>query len=149
MRILYKLDKAYISQLHKLYKEEWWTKSRTVEETKKVVDNSQIMIALVDEKDVLVGFVRVLTDYTFKAIIFDLIVCESQRGKGLGKELLSLVQTHKDLQDVKHFELYCLDEMVEFYEGFGFSLDVGDVKLMRYTITDESRIDELTKKHLN
>jgi len=39
--------------------------------------------------------------------------------------------------------------MVEFYEGFGFSLDVGDVKLMRYTITDESRIDELTKKHLN
>jgi predicted GNAT family N-acyltransferase len=131
MKILYKLEPKHISQLHKLYQQEWWTNKRILEETQKVVANSQIIIAFVDENNDLQAFVRVLTDYVFKALIFDLIVSETHRAEGLGKELMLLVQKHKDLAEVKHFELYCLDEMVEFYERFEFSSDLGALVFMR------------------
>ena len=132
MKVISTLEIKHITQLHNLYQQEWWTDKRSLEETKKVVDNSQIIIAIVDENNDLKALVRVLTDYVFKALIFDLIVSEKHRGEGLGKELMALIKNHSDLKEVKHFELYCLPEMLEFYEEFDFSLDVGEVKLMRY-----------------
>ena len=79
----------------------------------------------------LQGFARVLTDYVFKAFIFDVIVAENRRGSGLGKTLVSLVLNHEKLRSVKQFELYCLPEMSGFYEQLGFSSDVDQVELMR------------------
>jgi ribosomal protein S18 acetylase RimI-like enzyme len=131
MKIIYELEKQHIIQLHKLYQKEWWTKERTLEETQKVVENSQIVIAMVDESNKLQAFVRVLTDYVFKSLVFDLIVSEKYRSKGLGKELMYLVQNHLELQDVKHFELYCLPEMLEFYEELGFSSELDNLVFMR------------------
>ncbi len=131
MKVIYQLNENQIKQLHALYQQEWWTKERSLEETQKIVKNSQIVIAIVDEKDVLVGFVRVLTDYTFKAMIFDLIVSSKYRGERIGKSLLDLVLGHKSLDLVKHFELYCLEEMNGFYKQFGFSRELGKLNLMR------------------
>ncbi len=131
MKVLFKLNSQHIIQLHKLYQKEWWTKKRTLHETQKVVENSQIVIALVDKNNELQAFVRVLTDYVFKALIFDVIVDEKHRAKGLGKKLMFLVKNHKKLQDVKHFELYCLSEMVEFYEKLGFTDKLENLVLMR------------------
>jgi len=131
MKVLYKLETQHIQQLHKLYQKEWWTENRTLEETQKVVENSQIVIAMVDESNELQAFVRVLTDYLFKALVFDLIVSEKYRSKGLGKELMYLVQNHLELQKVKHFELYCLPEMVGFYEVFGYSSELENLVFMR------------------
>ncbi len=42
-----------------------------------------LIIACCDMQDRVIGFARVLTDYTFKALIFDVIVDESDRGQGL------------------------------------------------------------------
>ena len=131
MRILSNLDNRHLLQLHKLYQKEWWTEKRTLEETKHVVKNSQIVIAMVDNENRLQAFVRVLTDYLFKALIFDVIVSDEHRGKGLGKELMNLVQNHSELQEVKHFELYCLPKMVGFYEAFGFTGELENLVFMR------------------
>ena len=35
------------------------------------------------------------------------------------------------LSRVKHFELYCLPELEPYYAAFGFSTDVGGIRLMR------------------
>jgi hypothetical protein len=39
--------------------------------------------------------------------------------------------SHPDLARVKHFELYCLPELIPFYERWGFSTEVGEIVLMR------------------
>jgi len=103
-----------------------------MDETTSCVKGSQICLGLVDEHNTLQGFARVLTDYTFKALIFDLIVADTYRNKGLGNQLMSLIKNHPDLRNVKHFELYCLPDMFDFYEKHGFTSDVGDIKLLRH-----------------
>ena len=131
MNVIRELSKKHIEQLHTLYQGEWWTRGRSLEDTKKCVLGSQICIGISSENDDLIGFVRVLTDFTFKALIFDVMVTQSERGKGLGNKLLSLVKNHEHLKSVRHFELYCLPEMLSFYEKHGFSANVGEIKLMR------------------
>ena len=131
MKVIDKLQPKQIKQLHKLYQNEWWTDERTLEETQKVVKNSSIVIGLINEQDNLIAFARVLTDFTFKAIIFDVIVEKSLRHEGLGKKLMDLIVHHKKLQDVKHFELYCLPEMVVFYKAYGFEDDLNELVFMR------------------
>ena len=130
-RIVYGLDEPHIQQLHALYQNEWWTKGRTLEDTRKCVNHSQICIGLLNEHQDLIGFARVLTDFTFKALIFDVIVASEHRNKGLGDQLVSLILNHQQLRDVRSFELYCLPEMIPFYVRYGFSDDVGLIKLMR------------------
>jgi len=131
LETIYKLDTHHIKQLHNLFKKEWWTNKRSLEETQKVVKNSSIVIGLVDCNNNLKAFARVLTDYNFKAIIFDVIVDESFRNKGLGKELMKLIIEHEELKEVKHFELYCLPEILKFYKSYGFSDELGELIFMR------------------
>ncbi|BBI99012.1 hypothetical protein FGKAn22_07050 [Ferrigenium kumadai] len=131
MKTIYELSDKHIGQLHQLYQNEWWSKARTLEDSRKCVANSQLCVALVDSQDNLAGFARVLTDFTFKALIFDVIVCENQRGKGLGGKLIGLIKSHEKLSAVTHFELYCLPGMNDFYAKYGFTTEVGSIQLMR------------------
>lgn len=96
-----------------------------------MVAGSQINIGILDAKNVLVAYARVLTDFTFKAIIFDVLVSESHRDKGLGKQIMQTIKNHEMLTQVKSHELYCLPEMFAFYQSLGFSTDVAGVQLMR------------------
>jgi hypothetical protein len=131
MKIISNLSEHHIVQLHALYQREWWTKGRSLDATRRGLDGSQIVIGLVDERDELLAFVRVLTDYTFKALILDVIVAESARQRGLGGKLMELVLSHEALQGVRHFELYCLPELVDFYSSYGFSDESGNIRFLR------------------
>ncbi len=131
MNVIYSLTENHIAQLHTLYQQEWWTKGRSAEEAKKCILGSQICIGIVSETDELVGFARVITDYVFKAFIFDVIVRHDARGLGLGNRLLSLITTHQQLESVRHFELYCLPETMAFYTKHGFASDVGKIQVRR------------------
>jgi len=132
MKEIYALTSKQMEQLHHLYQNQWWTKDRSLEETIKGVEGSQVCIGLVDKNDTLKGFARVITDFTFKALIFGLIIAEECRNSGLGEQLISLIKNDEKLIEVKHFELYCLPELEAFYKQHGFSDDIGDIKLLRY-----------------
>ena len=82
-----------------------------------------------DQEDNLVAFCRVLTDYIFKATIFDVIVSKPYQGKKIGGFLVHTIISHKDLINVKHKELYCLKEMAPFYAKYGFK--TVDIVFMR------------------
>ncbi len=132
MKVIYQLNESHIVDLNALYQHEWWTSGRDLEQTRAGVSNSQLVVGLVDEANRLKAFCRVLTDYTFKALIFDIIVDSGCRNQGLGQQLLSLVKNHESLASVRHFELYCLPEMFEYYRTQGFSEALEGLSLMRY-----------------
>lgn len=133
MVVIHRLTAPQIEQLHRLYQQTWWANARTLEQTQRVVAGSPITVGLLDEQQQLRGFARVLTDFVFKALIFDVIVDAPVRGLGYGDELIRQIKNHPDLADVQHLELYCLPEMFAFYQRYGFSTDLGEVRLMRVT----------------
>lgn len=130
MDVIYELTESHIQDLHNLYKNEWWTNQRTLQQTTQCVEGSQICIGLLDH-NTLIGFVRVITDYTFKALILDLIINNEYRAQDLGAKLMQLVKDHKKLKQVTHFELYCLPELIDYYKQFDFSEEIGGIKLLR------------------
>jgi len=122
MKIIDELNSKHIFQLHQLYQNEWWTKGRSLEETTKCVNGSQFCIGLIDDAGELQGFARVITVFTFKVMIFDVIVSSNIRGLDMGNLLLVYIKSHYVLSLVKHFELYCLPDHHDFYTEQGFSM---------------------------
>jgi len=120
MKIVEKLNQKQITQLHSLYVQEWWCKDRTLIQTQEVVNNSSLIVAIVDEDNNLIAFTRVLSDFTFKAFIFDVIVAKKHRGKGLSDKLLNAILNHGKLKNIETIELYCLPEMKPLYAKYGF-----------------------------
>jgi predicted GNAT family N-acyltransferase len=108
-------------ELYDLYSKEWWTAGREFEDVIKMMEHSDLAIGLCSDDDRLVAFARVLTDYTFKAMIFDVIVHSDFRGRGLGKAIVNRIVEHETLAQVRSFELYCPDDLVSFYGRIGFS----------------------------
>ena len=130
--VVHDLNSEQIKALHEMYQMEWWTKGRTLTDVQIMLDNSDVIVAFVGTKDKeLIAFLRVLTDYVYKAIIFDVIVKESYRGKHLGNELMNTITEHPSLSKVKHFELYCRPEMIPFYEKWGFTKNLGELHFLR------------------
>lgn len=131
MTIIYQFSDLHIKQVQQLYKQVWWAKERSLEDTTECIRGSQVCIGILDEHNNLIAFARILSDFIYKAIIFDVIVSDHKRGNGLGQKMMGLIKNHDKLKKVKHFELYCLPEMQSFYSSFDFSTDIAGIKLMR------------------
>jgi len=126
------IPETQIEQLHALYQHEWWSRERTLTEVKAVLEHSDFVFAFCEQSSgCLIAFARVLTDRVFKALIFDVIVAPDYRGEGLGQQLMERIIECPELRSVQDLELYCLPELVPFYEKLGFSTDVSGVSLMR------------------
>lgn len=132
MKFINQFSDAHLAQLLGLYQQVGWGKDRNVANIQQCIAHSQVCIGIVNQQNVLIGFTRVLSDFTYKAIIFDVIVSSQCRASGLGKKLLNAVKTHPSLKHVKHFELSCLPELIPYYQQFGFSTILGGNQLMRF-----------------
>lgn len=132
-RIVETLTESQVSDLMDLYKNEFWSDKRTRQDVVKMLASTDVIIGLVDECDRLIGITRVLTDFVYKAMIFDVIIKPTHRKMGLGAKLMDAVLNHPKLQTVENFALNCLPHMMPFYERWGFSDDVGEIKFLRRT----------------
>lgn len=111
-----KLAPEQYSEFHEFYSKEWWTKERTLDDVTHMLDHCDLLLFCLDADGGIAGFARVLSDFTFKALIFDVIVSERCRGQDLVERILN----HEELKRVKSFELYCPERLVPFYEKIGF-----------------------------
>ncbi len=126
------LTPSQIDQLVQLFQAEWWTRDRTRTDVEKILQLEGPIFAFIDpSNEDLVAFARILTDGVYKAMIFDIIVKSTWRKTGLGRMLIEAVINDPAIINVKHHELYCLKEMIPFYEKWGFTAELPGLFFMR------------------
>lgn len=127
-----RLTDAQVGELCALYQNEWWTQERELSGVRRMLDHTDIIVALRETPTgKLAAFARVLTDGVYKALILDVIVGASFRGQGLGAILMKAIVEHPRLQGVRHLELYCLPGLVPFYQKWGFTTELGELRFLR------------------
>jgi ribosomal protein S18 acetylase RimI-like enzyme len=105
-------------QLHKLFRQAPWAKERTIEDAKVMLRHTDVALCAWDG-DQLVGFGRVLTDFVYRATIWDVIVDKAYQKQGIGAEIVRRLLNHPRL---RHVELFWLcTRRPSFYEKLGFS----------------------------
>ena len=117
-----------------LFSSQWWTSDRIAKDVIHMLAGSDIVVAAVDRtSDRLVGFARVITDFTYVALVLDVIVAPEVQGSGIGARIMQSVVTHPRLASVRSLELICQPDVVGFYGQWGFTERVGNSRLMRRT----------------
>ena len=96
-----------------------WSRGRTVEQARDMLLHTDLAISAWDQSR-LVGFARVLTDYVFRASIWDVIVDRDYQGRDIGTQLMNRILSHPSLDRVELFWL-CTRNRQAFYKTLGFS----------------------------
>lgn len=125
VRNLISADAPALTALYEDY--EWWA-DREVDDVRTALSETEVAVGVEDD-GVLVAAARVLTDYTYYANVFDVIVAADRRGEGIGKTLMETVIIHPDLQDVAGLSLLCRRGLVSYYESVGFELFDSEVDI--------------------
>jgi len=115
------LTDVQVAQLQDLYQYAWWAKGRTLDDIRQMLNNTDYIFGICEfDSEKLIAFARVLSDRTYRAIVFDVIVAADYRHQGLGSLLLEQIVSHPELSKVECIQLFCLPEMIPFYEKLGF-----------------------------
>jgi N-acetylglutamate synthase-like GNAT family acetyltransferase len=107
------------SNLMALFEQASWSNGRTLPDTQDMVKHTNLFLTAWDGER-LVGCGRVLTDYVYRASIWDVIVDQQYQGQDIGTEIINRILSHETLQRVELFWL-CTREHQTFYETLGFS----------------------------
>jgi GNAT superfamily N-acetyltransferase len=130
--VIDRLSDEQLEDLYRMYQAEWWTRGRKKADIENMLEHSDLIVAFCDSQSKqLVAFSRILSDRVYRAFIFDFVVEPSYRGRGLGRILMEAIVNHPDLKSVERLGLICLPEMIPFYQKWGFTDDVGELRLMR------------------
>ena len=102
-----------------LFEQASWARGRTVDDIQQMLSHTDLMV-LAWDGDCLVGCGRVLTDYIYRASIWDVIVDHAYRGQDIGTKIINHILMHPLLKRVELFWL-CTRDKQTFYETLGFS----------------------------
>ena len=106
------------AKLVRLYQQAPWAKGRTLEDARKMLRHTNVAVTAWDG-NLLIGFGRVLTDFVYRATIWDVIVDKTYQRRGVGVNVVQRILTHPRLKKVELFWL--CTRMPGFYEKLGFS----------------------------
>ena len=105
-------------QLLRLFHQAPWAKERTLEDAKEMLRYTDVALCAWDG-DQLIGFGRVLTDFVYRATIWDVIVDKAYQKQGIGTEIVQRILSHPRLKRVELFWL--CTRRPTFYAKLGFS----------------------------
>ena len=105
-------------QLLTLFQQAPWAKGRSLNDARDMLRHTDVALCAWDG-DHLVGFGRVLTDFVYRATIWDVIVDEGYQKQGIGTEIVQRILHHPRLKKVELFWL--CTRRPGFYEKLGFS----------------------------
>lgn len=108
-----------LHQLLALFEQTDWACGRTMEDAERMLAHTDLVItAWEDER--LVGCGRVLTDFVYRASIWDVIVDRLYHDRDIGKGIVNRILAHPSLSRVELFWL-CTRRYQGFYASLGFS----------------------------
>lgn len=124
-----------VARLLELYEHTYWANGRRKADVVRMLKHSPFTLSAWDGKK-LVGFCRVLTDFVYRAALYDVIVHPDYRGRGAGRLLLEGVTNHPKLRRVERWFLSTRDKHA-FYEQFGWTRSHGNVMELRREAGDK------------
>jgi GNAT superfamily N-acetyltransferase len=108
-----------VGLVHKFLSEDsYWSKGIPLPVVEKAIANSLCFGVFHDAQQV--GFARVVTDKSTFALLADVFILPSHRGRGLSKWLMREVINHPDLQGLRRLLLLTSDAH-SLYAQFGFT----------------------------
>ena len=107
----------------------FWAENRTQAEIKVMLANSQVIVTAW-ENNKLIGFGRATSDKCFRATLWDLIVSNEFRSKGIGKKLLIKIMNSKSIKKVEKVYLFSTNS-IDFYKSMGFNLSYPQQSLVK------------------
>ena len=132
--ILTGVPSGRIDDMMALYRSAWWSAARTPGDVRRLLEGPSLFFLAAERPGgKLVAMARAITDGVYKAMVFDVIVDPEHQGEGLGRRVMEELLAHPSLRGVQHVELYCLPELEPFYERWGFTGEIGGVRLVRRT----------------
>ncbi|MDE6673642.1 MAG: GNAT family N-acetyltransferase [Acetatifactor sp.] len=106
-------------EIHELLKKAYWAKDRSESATQKAISNSLKYAIFESNSERLVGFARVITDYSTVYYLSDVYIDEEFRGRGLGKKIVEWIVLHEDKLLGINGLLKTRDAM-DLYKKYGF-----------------------------
>jgi len=107
------MDRGFITAS---LKSTYWAEDRPEALIEKSLDNSEVLSLF--HKDQQVGFARIVSDFACFAWLCDVYISPEQRGKGLGKFLMSCVKDHPSTQ--VRLTILATKDAHGLYEQYGF-----------------------------
>ncbi len=106
-----------IELIHAYLEQSYWADGREQAVVKKSIEKS--VCFGVYKGPALIGFARVVTDFSTMAYLADVFIIEQFRGVGLGKFLMYCIMRYPEFEDIKRWLLLTQDAH-GLYLQFGF-----------------------------
>lgn len=105
--------------VHGFLTDSYWRPGVSRETVSRAIAGS-IPFTLIDDREVQVGFSRVVTDRATFAYLGDVFVVEAWRGRGLGDWMVGRILAHPQLRGIARWSLYTADAH-RLYAKHGFT----------------------------
>ena len=97
----------------------FWAKSRTINDLKKCLANSDVIVSLWVGNEI-VGFGRALTDSIYRGVLWDIVIDQNHQGKGFGKLIVRNILSSKKIKKTKKLYLMTTNKK-KFYSQMDFA----------------------------
>lgn len=97
----------------------FWATGRSLQGLKTMLRHSNAVVSLWQGKR-LVGFARATSDFTYRAVLWDVAIPEDLQGQGLGRQLIEAILSTPELRNVERIYLMT-SRSSGFYEQLGFT----------------------------
>ena len=107
----------------------FWAKSRTINDLKKCLANSDVIVSLWVGNEI-VGFGRALTDGIYRGVLWDVVIDQNHQGKGFGTLIIKNLLSSKKIKTTKKLYLMTTNKKL-FYSQLDFKEVISQDLLIR------------------
>jgi ribosomal protein S18 acetylase RimI-like enzyme len=113
----------------RLYLFAHWASKRKLADIRRMIAHTP-MFFTAWEGTKLIGMARCSSDFTFRAVLWDVIIDPEYTRQGVGSKLVRSALRHPSLTRVESFWLSTTDKQ-NFYKRFGFKLNSKNIMVLR------------------